>query len=81
MQAQRRGTGFQERTASSGVKALGCGLIMHVAIFQHFAGALFGASVCAHYYTGGGPPKMYAILVCRLALARERVYTDLLGYI
>ena len=59
MQAQCRGTGLEEREAGSGLKALGCGLIMHVAIFQHFAGALFGASVCAHYYRGGGPPNMY----------------------
>ena len=40
MQAQRRGTGFQERIAGSGLKALVRGLITHVAIFQHFAGAL-----------------------------------------
>ena len=53
MQAQCRGTGLEEREAGSGLKALGCGLIMHVAIFQHFAGALFGASACAHYYRAG----------------------------
>ena len=63
LQAQCRGTGLEEREAGSGLKALGCGLIMHVAIFQHFAGALFGASVCAHYYRGGGPPNLSLIAI------------------